>query len=111
MDTLQSITPRQLDERRHNAQAVRLIDVRSPAEFREAPADVALNVPLNQLDPGTVPVLCPETEPLYVMSRQGLRARQACERLRAAGCANVVNVEGGAEGWMNAGLPVVRATG
>ncbi len=34
--------------------------------------------------------------------------RSACEKLLAAGYANVVNVEGGTQAWDQAALPVVR---
>jgi hypothetical protein len=67
-------------------------------------------VPLDSLDPaevmrsrgGTSP------EPLYLVCRSGSRGRQACEQFLAAGFANVVNVEGGTLGCVEAGLPVVR---
>jgi rhodanese-related sulfurtransferase len=35
------------------------------------------------------------SEPLYVICLSGNRARQACEKLVAAGYTSVVNVEGG----------------
>ena len=54
------------------------------------------------LSPAEVP------EPLYVICRSGSRGRQACEKFLAAGCTNVVNVEGGTQAWAAAGLPVVR---
>jgi rhodanese-related sulfurtransferase len=48
------------------------------------------------------------SQPLYVICRSGNRARQACEKLIAAGYTNVVNVEGGTQAWEQAGLPLVR---
>jgi len=47
-------------------------------------------------------------EPLYLICHAGSRARQACEKFLAAGFTNVVNVEGGTEAYISAGLPVVR---
>jgi hypothetical protein len=47
-------------------------------------------------------------QPLYVICRSGSRGKQACEKLVAAGHANVINVEGGTQAWEAAGLPVVR---
>ncbi len=108
MDVLHTISPRQLDARRRDGQPIRLLDVRSPDEFEASHADLAVNEPLDHLDPERVRRLTPPSEPIYVISRFATRGRQACERLRAAGCPNVVQVEGGEEGWELAGLPVVR---
>jgi rhodanese-related sulfurtransferase len=87
-----------------------LLDVRTPAEFREVHATDARNVPLDRLDPATVAqTRTGNTEgPIYLICRSGSRGKQACEKFLAAGFANVVNVEGGTLAWMECGLPVVR---
>jgi rhodanese-related sulfurtransferase len=87
---------------------VELIDVRTPVEFREVHATIARNVPLDQLAPPALLTGRTSTEPLYFICRSGSRAKQACERLHAAGFANAVNVEGGTLAWVENGLPVVR---
>ncbi len=84
-----------------------LIDVRTPVEFQEVHAPAARNVPLSALDPAEVARSRPPG-PLFVICRSGSRGRQACERLLAAGVAEVINVEGGTLAWADAGLPVVR---
>lgn len=99
-----TITPRQLADRLAGAAAVVLIDVRTPVEFREAHVAGARNVPLDRLDPAALPA----DGPLVVICKSGGRGKLACERLRAAGRADVVNVEGGTQAWVDAGLPVVR---
>jgi rhodanese-related sulfurtransferase len=105
-----TISPADLNARRSDGRPVELIDVRTPAEFREVHADLARNVPLDALDPAAVLAArtAPADEPLYVICRSGGRARQACGRFTAAGFTNVVNVEGGTLAWDAAGLPVVR---
>jgi rhodanese-related sulfurtransferase len=102
--TADTITPRRLAEIRAGGAAGVLLDVRTPVEFREVHAAGARNVPLDRLDPAAVPA----GGPVYVICRSGGRGKQACDRLRAAGRADVVNVEGGTEAWAAAGLPVVR---
>jgi rhodanese-related sulfurtransferase len=103
-----SITPTRLHEIAQNTPGVELIDVRTPAEFRELHVPFARNVPLDRLQPGS-PHLQPRSgQPLYVICRSGSRATAACQKLLAAGYANVVNVEGGTQAWDEAGLPVVR---
>jgi rhodanese-related sulfurtransferase len=108
--TVPTISPRELSSRQASGEPLDLIDVRTPAEYREVHAPFARNAPLESLDPVAVwpgrPVGA--DRPLYVICRSGSRGRQACERFIAAGLANVVNVEGGTLAWEQAGLPVVR---
>lgn len=103
-----SISPQELSQRRMGGQTIDLIDVRTPAEFREVHVDFARNVPLDRLDSQAVKSQhSGADQPLYVICRSGSRGKQACDKLAAAGL-NVVNVEGGTLAWDAAGLPVVR---
>jgi rhodanese-related sulfurtransferase len=104
--SLNTISPQQLHDA-VQAGPVELVDVRTPAEFREVHVAFARNVPLDQLDAARFAAGRGE-RPLYVICRSGNRARQACQKLVDAGCVNVVNVEGGTQAWDQAGLPVVR---
>jgi rhodanese-related sulfurtransferase len=101
-----TIEPRQLEELHRREPRVELIDVRTPAEYREVHVDFARNVPLDQLDASAMRKSHVHG-PLYVICKSGSRSTRACERLSAAGL-DVVSVEGGTEGWAAAGLPVVR---
>ena len=103
-----TITPRRLAELRESGEPIELIDVRTPAEFGEVHIDFARNVPLDSLDPGHFRHNDQREQPLYVVCRSGSRAAKASEKLASAGRANVVNVEGGTQAWIDAGLPVVR---
>lgn len=104
-----TITPKQLHDLVQSGRPVKLIDVRTPVEYREVHVGIARNVPLDQLDAGSVAAGHKDSpEPLYVICRSGNRAKQACEKIVAAGYTNVVNVEGGTVAWDQAGLPVVR---
>ena len=102
------ISPKQLQDRIQAGEQVHLIDVRTPAEFREVHVTVARNTPLESLNCGAVLAEHPTNAPLYVICRSGSRGKQACEKFTAAGCANVVNVEGGTMAWDQAGYSVVR---
>jgi rhodanese-related sulfurtransferase len=101
-----TILPAELDRLRAAGRAAALIDVRTPAEFREVHVEFARNVPLDQLTPQALPDQSPG-EPLYVICKSGGRGRQACERLAAAGV-RVCNIEGGTDAWAAAGLPLIR---
>ena len=103
-----TISPKQLSDRIQAGEQVHLFDVRTPIEFREVHATVARNTPLESLDCGAVLAEHPTNAPLYVICRSGSRGKQACEKFTAAGCTNVVNVEGGTMAWDQAGCPVIR---
>ena len=87
-----------------------LIDVRTPLEFREVHAANAKNVPLDQLDPKLFRTgeNSGSKKVVYVICKGGTRGAKAQEQLLEAGCENIVNVEGGTDAWVAAGLPVVR---
>ena len=87
---------------------IQLIDVRTPEEFQEVHATFARNSPLDALEPHQLAETCRGTdEPIYFICHVGGRSAYACAMLMAAGYPTVVNVEGGTEAWIEAGLPVV----
>lgn len=104
-----TMSPQQLYDLVQSGASVELIDVRTPVEYREVHANIARNVPLDQLDATNIAYGRGDVgQPLFVICRSGSRGKQACEKFHAAGFTNVVNVEGGTQAWDQAGLPVVR---
>ena len=68
-----TIDPRELAARREGGEAVELIDVRTPVEYREAHCPFARNVPLSDLDPKAVMAARngPAGATLYVICKSG----------------------------------------
>jgi rhodanese-related sulfurtransferase len=86
-----------------------LVDVRTPAEFREVHATDARLVPLDVLDRKAVEAARGTgSGPVYLLCASGIRATKAAEKLKGAGLDDVQVVEGGTNAWAAAGLPVVR---
>ncbi|HEY6872709.1 MAG TPA: rhodanese-like domain-containing protein [Geobacteraceae bacterium] len=104
------ISPAELAELFKTGRAIDLIDVCSPAEYREVHIEFARNVPLDRLDPAGLMQSRNNLaeEPLYIVCRSGKRGGLACEKLLKAGFSNVVNVEGGMLACVEAGLPIAR---
>jgi rhodanese-related sulfurtransferase len=104
-----AISPQQLAESHATGDAIDLIDVRTPGEFREVHVPFAKNVPLDRLEPSHIAASRGESvgQPVYVICLSGARGAKACEKLTAAGL-NAVNIEGGTLAWAAANLPVVR---
>ena len=109
MNTNSTISVLDLGKLDKNA-AVDLIDVRSPMEYHEIHAPAAKNVPLAKLDPKKMMAARDNAadKPIYVICKSGTRGASAQQRFFDAGFTNVVNVEGGTDAWLSAGLPVVR---
>ena len=104
-----TISPKQLMDLSNRGEAIKLIDVRTPAEYGEVHVDFARNVPLDRLDPKQVAAdHAQHTGPIYFVCRSGGRSKTACEKMIAAGITDVVSVEGGTAACDAAGLPVVR---
>lgn len=104
------ITPQRLHELQGQGRPVRLIDVRTPAEFRAIHVPFAINVPLESLDAASVAGMGngASEDALYVICRSGNRSDKACAAIEAAGLSNVINVAGGTAAWEKAGYTVIR---
>jgi rhodanese-related sulfurtransferase len=81
---------------------LRIIDVRTPAEYGEIHIGGSIPMPLDRLDPKQV------HGPGVLVCRSGKRAEQARRKLAAAGCENLAVLQGGILAWEEAGLPVER---
>lgn len=102
------IHPKAVQEKIEQGERIFLIDVRTKEEFGCSHAPNAINIPLQELRPDSVDGKCDGrlNGTLYFICRSGARARQACEKMAAAGFENMVIVEGGMVGWEREGLPV-----
>lgn len=88
--------------------ATRVLDVRTPGEFESAHIIGAYNVPLDTLGEHAREILSVTDAPVIVVCQSGQRARKADAALRGLGMANLHVLDGGINGWIGAGLEVVR---
>ena len=95
------------------AQGALLLDVRSPAEFRQVHVSGAVNLPLDKVNESEVKKLLQGnfTSPVVLLCAAGTRARKAAEQLEASDLKLVV-VAGGTNACLQLDIPVIRqATG
>ena len=88
---------------------VRLVDVRSEAEFQQGIIEGAEFLPLHVL-----PMRMSEfakDEKIVVYCSVGYRSEKIAEKLTASGFTNVVNLYGGIFEWINQDKPVVDQSG
>ncbi|QDT30098.1 Inner membrane protein YgaP [Gimesia panareensis] len=109
MSEIKTIKPEEL-ARLHKEQGVEVVDVRTPAEFREVHATIARNVPLDKICAEHIEELTHGNADaqVYIICQSGNRSSRACQKLIDAGCVNVISVEGGTKAWEALGLPVER---
>jgi rhodanese-related sulfurtransferase len=87
--------------------AVRLLDLRTPAEFGGAHIRGAYNVPFDALSKHVAQISAIAT-PVVLVCQSGYRASRAELTLAAAGMPHLHVLAGGMVAWMSAGHPVVR---
>jgi rhodanese-related sulfurtransferase len=107
-DPLMKIQANQLNSALQSGKRTALIDVRTPAEHGEIHIAGSTLMPLDRLDPAAVKAAAAQAEQCVIICRSGKRAEQAYQKLAAAGCDNLVVLDGGVTAWESAGLPVNR---
>jgi rhodanese-related sulfurtransferase len=95
---------------RAESPGVRLLDVRTPAEFESQHIAGAYNVPLETLAEHGAEIRANVTDPIVLVCRSGQRARKAEDALRTSGMANLHVLDGGMAAWTTAGQPVREGT-
>jgi rhodanese-related sulfurtransferase len=100
------VSPQEADGLRDGAL---FLDVRTPAEYREAHLAGSVLQPLTGgLDAGAVRGMAEGKTACVVVCGSGKRAAEAASRLAAAGLDGVRVLKGGLQAWEAAGLPLVR---
>lgn len=104
------ISPAELMRRLGHEPDLCILDVRSPAEFDEVRIPRARNVPLDQFNTKSriVRLRLPCNQPLYLICHSGSRAAVAASKLKEVGLRQTYVISGGTNGWVSAGLPVLR---
>lgn len=87
---------------------LKLLDVRSPAEFESAHIPGAYNVPLGSLGEHAAELERHVREPVVLVCQSGMRADQACAKLAASGMGNLRVLSGGMRVWDDGQRPVRR---
>jgi rhodanese-related sulfurtransferase len=87
-----------------------VLDVREPYEWDAGHIQASVHVPLAKVMAGQEKGLLDPARPVVVVCRSGNRSELATLMLQARGY-EAHNLEGGAERWMAAGLPLLASDG
>lgn len=88
--------------------SLRVVDVRSAAEFAAGHVPGAVNVPLESVQTNPLGAGLKPDEPVVVYCVTGMRAARAAAALQARGFTAVQQLEGHFAGWQAAGQPVAK---
>ncbi|MFE6910067.1 rhodanese-like domain-containing protein [Streptomyces erythrochromogenes] len=102
------LTPAALQQLLANGDAPRLLDVRTPGEFRTSHIPGAHNVPLSTLREHVAELRTHLDGGVVLVCRSGTRAARAEEALAEAGLADLRVLDGGMLAWEAAAAPVER---
>jgi rhodanese-related sulfurtransferase len=86
-----------------------LIDVRTQSEWETVRAAPALHMPM--ADVSAEELLkrsISQDDTIYLICASGSRSAKVTQQLKQQGFTNVVNVAGGTQAWVAAGLPVIE---
>ncbi|MFE9096996.1 rhodanese-like domain-containing protein [Streptomyces sp. NPDC007264] len=102
------LTPAALQELINRGDGPRMLDVRTPGEFRTVHIPGAYNVPLDTLREHRDELLNHLDQDVVLICRSGARAAQAEQALAEAGLPNLRVLDGGMMAWEVSGAPVNR---
>lgn len=85
---------------------LQIVDVRRPLEYASGHVPGAVGLPLDRLEAGTAKL--DSARPLAVVCGSGYRSSTATSLLRRQGFAELHNVAGGTQAWVDAGYPVEK---
>jgi rhodanese-related sulfurtransferase len=93
-----------------NRERWQILDVREAYEWEAGHIEEAIHVPLAEVMAGSEKGKIDPEKPVVVVCKTGNRSELAALMLQARGM-DAQNLQGGAEAWVKAGLPIVATGG
>jgi rhodanese-related sulfurtransferase len=100
--------PAELESLQREQPELRMIDVRTPAEFASGHIRGSYNVPLPDLAEHRQELTSTAAGPVVLICRSGRRADTASTQLQAAGLDDLHVLAGGVDGWHASGRPLLQ---
>lgn len=104
---MRTVRVHELHERLNAGDRFQMVDVRSPGEFASGHIPCAINLPMDQVEARLDDLH--HQDPVLLICQSGRRATLTRELLQPH-LNELIVLDGGTAAWVNAGLPVVRAT-
>jgi hydroxyacylglutathione hydrolase len=107
--SLKLLQPRELHQQMQDGTAPIIVDVRLPSEWMGLRIGNVLNIPLNKMFTDSKRLA--KDMPVLTVCNSAYRSSMGASVLLKQGFKNVLNLEGGSEAWIAAGLPTLSAAG
>jgi rhodanese-related sulfurtransferase len=91
-----------------NREDALVVDVRAAADFEKGHIPGAKSLPLAEVKPEHKLLAAAKSRPVVLVCKSGQSAAPAADRLRKAGFERVFVLDGGIDGWQQAGLPLAK---
>jgi rhodanese-related sulfurtransferase len=105
------VTVKKLKDQLGADPGLRLVDVRTPAEYRSGHVTGSLNIPLEKIQKEGIEALGTASEGVFLICESGKRASMAASSLEGSGPGGVLVVEGGMSQWRDLGYPLEGESG
>lgn len=89
-------------------QGLTIVDVRTPAEFREGHLAGAVNMDFFGASFDSQILTLPKDKPILLYCRTGNRSEGAYDAMKKEGITNILHMNQGITGWQQAGLPIQK---
>ena len=87
-----------------------ILDVRDATEFVAGHIQGAKNIPLAELASRLKEIEKFKDKPVLVHCQRGMRAKSACNILRAQQFSQLHNLQGGLDTWLEAKMPLIKGS-
>jgi thioredoxin 1 len=99
------LSPKEFAQKTKAVPSVRIIDVRTPAEYAKGHLQGAVNIDWNGNSFEAQIMALDKSKPVFVYCHSGRRSGLAADKMRADGFKQVYEMDGGITKWEAAGLP------
>jgi rhodanese-related sulfurtransferase len=106
--TVQQLNVAAFEQKMNSADDKIVLDVRTPAEFRQGHLAGATLIDVLESDFEAKAQKLDKSKPLFVYCASGIRSEQAAGILHRLGYRDIYELEGGFQEWENAGKPFVN---
>lgn len=86
------------------------VDVREDDEFRQSHAEGAIHIGKGVIERDIETIIADKSAEIVLYCGGGFRSALAAESIIKMGYKNVISMDGGIRGWMEAGLPLKSKT-
>lgn len=108
---MKQIVANEMQRLLEQGQELRIVDVRSPAEFRVENVPGSINLPLNELEESISQAVPDRHERIHLICASGARSGKACDLLDSLGYTDVVSIKGGITDWKKVGFELSLGEG